>query len=277
MVLAFLSSSGVILAASTLGFFDHLLLLSAMVSVELVARMRLGLASALCVVTLAVHEIFALYGLPVVVFALLIQRTERPGGWRRLAYGLPPLVAFAWIAYASSHIPAARLLAVRQELYGMGALAPRQINDAVYHLEHDLMANHAAQRGMIARHMLDASIDRMAWPAMVVLVGAAVALLGSVTTSVRRAVTVPFLVLAALAPLLAHLVAWDAPRFTNLAVMQAFALLHTVVRIGNPALPGRRVAVVLILLSAVTIAANVYWEAPLMSGYVDGHGFIRVR
>ena len=281
--LAFLSSSGVILAGSTLGFFDHLLLISAVLSIELVAHRRFGWVGMLCVFSLAVHEIFAVYGLPIVLFAMILQNGVDPVDegstrrWRVFGWLVPSLVLFAFITYSSNHIPAARLLAVRAELTSMGTLNPGQVDNAVYHLEHNLVANYQAQRGMIAQRVFDIRIDRVAWPEIIVLVGAALTLLCSVKTSLRRAVTGPFLVLVSVAPLLAHFVAWDATRFTNLAVMQSFAVLYAVVRILRPAPPGRRVGVILILLSMMALAASLYWKTPLMSGYVDGHGVIRVR
>ncbi len=278
VALAFLSSSGIIVAASTLGFFDHLLLLLTLCCVDLIARGRFAWAGALCVLALSIHEIFAVYGLPVVGFAMLLQirgREADPRAWRSLAWLAPATLFAGFITWSGSALPAARIHSVRLELASLGALSPRQIGFAVYHLEHGLSANVAAQHGWAARHLLDPAVDRVAWPAILLLIAASAVLLFD-RPRWRRS-TLAALFAAALAPLLAHIVAWDATRFTNFAVMQAFACLYAAVAITRPPAPGPRASAILLLLALAALGATLYWPTPLMSGHVDGGGILGVR
>lgn len=287
VVLAFLGSSGVILAASTLGFFDHLLLLMTLAAVEAIRRGWTPAVALVCVVALGIHEMFALYGFPVVALALA-ARARQTGEWRPLLWLAVPVLTLLALTVSSSALTQARIDEVRGDLEALRCLTSQQVTNAVFHLEHNFAENVELQRGKMLRHLLDPKINRVAWPtALALLVSSWGLLRGSATSrptaGAAGAVGAGLATLAVVVtPLLAHVFAWDATRFTHFVVMQSFVCLYVVVRIAQPQpRPGatrlRRVEqVVLCVLALWSIVATQVWRAPLMTGYVDGKGIITI-
>ena len=280
--LAFLGSSGVILMASTLGYLDHVLTGVTLLAIMCVAEGRLVAAAALSVVGVAVHEIFVLYGLPVVWLAVLLHANLVTGGKvptrvaslrRAFPFLLPSLVAIVFVLLAHAEIPAERTAALRDDLARTGSFKLDQLNGVMYPLEHGFMQDFAAQAHLSGKRLMDVQIGRVAWPAIFSLFASTSALLAAS----RMRWFIPGMAAVVLAPLAIHLLGQDAPRFTNLAVMQAFCCLTTVVLVARPALPGIRAAWALALLAGLSLTASLLWKAPLMGGKVDGETAFGIR
>ncbi len=259
VTLAFLSSSAVVVAAGTLGSLDHVLLIFTFCAILCVERGQFAIAGGICVIALAVHEIFVIYGLPAVLFALVL------GHRRDLRWAVPPLLFFGLLVLTQGALTAADLHAVRADLTTLGVLDPQQLDNAMYHLDHGFLDNLRAQRPRVFEHLLDPDIGRVAWPMIGVLLGTSMVLLAGRT----ERWLVPLVVLV---PLGAHAFGGDATRFTHFAAMQGFACLYAVVTVGRPGVPTRDWSWTLGGLAILAGGASVFWPTPLMAGFVDRWG-----
>lgn len=284
--LAFLASCGVIGMASTFGYLDHVLGCVTFLAVVAVGRGRWAVASLLCTLGLAVHELFVLYGFPVVFFAMVL-RSGLPGsgprrGLRVVASLLAPFAFLLFVFWAQTTVSPERVALLRAEMLSTRTLDAPAVGSVLYQLESSFSGNFAQHARRFPEHLLDWKIGRIAWPTLASLIGTSVAWLWSA----GRGRLAPVAVLVSLAPLGIHAFAQDASRFTYLAVVQAFLCLYAVVsgvRVGVPlagappvALP-RVVRLALGMSALLAIAASLHWRAPLMGRLVDGKGMFAPR
>lgn len=277
LLLAFVSSSAIVLAASSIGYFDHFLTLLSLAAIVLIRHGRMVLAGLLCVVALAIHEVFAFCGLPVVVFAMLLRATVEARGrgevpslqgvLRRVGPAmLPPVAAFAFLMLTQASIPAERIEAARADLVESGALSTARVDSGVRHLKEGFRENVAKQGKVGVRRLVDTKIGRMAWPTLLVLVVSA----GALLVSSGNRVLLPTLLVVALAPQATHFFATDAMRFTNRSLLETFLALFAIVTIVRPAFAWPRISWALAALAVLALVANLVWRTPVMNERVDG-------
>lgn len=279
--LAFLASSGVIGMASTFGYLDHVLGGVTFLALVAVSSGRLALASLLCTFGLAVHELFLLYGLPVVFFAMCLRRSpaESPlRGWLPLLVTLMlPFAFLAYVYYAQTTVSSYRVALLRAEMLSTRTLDEPAVGSVLYQLESSFRGNFAQHARRFPEHVLDWKIGRISWPTVASLVASSAALLWSA----GRARLVPLAAFVSLAPLGIHAFAQDASRFTYMAVVQSFFCLYAVVSGVRPTVPPRAlpqtIRAALMATALLAIAASVHWRAPLMGRLIDGKGMFAPR
>jgi hypothetical protein len=279
--LAFLASAGVIGMASTFGYLDHVLGGVTLLAVMAVSRGRWALASMLCTLGLAVHELFLLYGLPVVGLAMCLRRRSSSaalGGWLPMLVALlPPFAFLMFVYYAQTTVSSERVALLRAEMLSTRTLDEPAVGSVLYQLETSFGGNFAQHARRFSEHLLDWKIGRISWPTLASLIATSVAILWGA----GRARLAPLAVVVSLAPLGIHALGQDASRFTYLSVVQAFFCVYTVATgvqapVPSGALP-RTARVVLTLSALLAIAASLYWRAPLMGRLIDGKGMYAPR
>jgi hypothetical protein len=277
--LAFLSSCGVIGMASTFGYLDHVLGCVTFLALVAVGRGRWAVASMLCTFGLAVHELFLLYGLPVVFFSMVL-RSSAVGSRRSLpvvASLLPPFAFLLFVFWAQTTVSPERVGLLRAEMLSTRTLDEPAVGSVLYQLESSFSGNFAQHARRFPEHVLDWKIGRIAWPTLASLIGASVALLWSG----GRARLAPLALLVSLAPLGIHAFAQDASRFTYMAVVQSFFCVYAVVSGARPTVPPRvlpqAIRVGLMVTALLAIAASLHFRAPLMGRLVDGRGMYAPR
>jgi hypothetical protein len=278
-----LTSSFVVFAASTNGYFDHFLELITLAAVALVLRGRTGVASALCVLGLLVHEMHLVYGLPVVWLALVyrvVQQSEHRLPVRQLAaqsallFG-PCVVVLAAMVWSHLSLSPETIAAVRADVLAVGALGARGADHSVYHLRHAASAAWAQSDSSLVARVFDPAILRSLGP-VVVLMGGAVWL--QLRAAHRTWLFIPA-VLIVLCPIALAAVAWDTGRFWNFVVFHALLVLYA----GQSTFaltwqPGTLAASPLFPIVAVVVVANSAWQpVELMAGQLDGRGLVSLR
>lgn len=270
-------SPWLVFGAHLTGFFDPLLFVGACVAVVLVAGDRLLAAGTVCALLLLVHEMFALVGLPVVVWAAA-QRA--PSGRSRARFLVRllvlPVSAGLLIAVSGRLGSTARADALEQDIRAREAISERWAGTSVYHLRHDVFDNLARQHGMVLERLLDRDTMQSAVGPLVALLALCATLLWRRRRGWRGIASMG---LAVLSPWLMHLVAWDRERVTFAAIGNAYlALLAVSLGIGRDDAPGRAVprgwSMLLSGVTAVAVCTNALLPVPLMNGHVDGEGLL---
>jgi arylsulfatase A-like enzyme len=277
-VAVFLSSPFVVMSAHLVGYYDHLLAIATFAAIALLRRGALAAVAALSVGMLLVHELWLLYGLPIVVFALLLETADDcaardapllPSAAARGAYVLAPtLLVFLAIHLQQGALPLATLEAIRDRLASYRVIPERFLDVfGVYHLRNGFLDAFEREHAFFWRRLGDPGLLRLVLPSAGLLLVGAVAHLW---VAGRRRLVAPLLLLAA-SPLALHAVAWDEVRNASLVIFHGFAALFAVARPGAPR-PGRRGSRILVLLSLPVVWANLQTPVELMDDQVDGRG-----
>lgn len=271
---AFACSGWLVFAGHTNGFFDHLLEVAVLAVLPLVGTRLRFLVPVIALAALATHEVFLVYGLPVLVFATW---AAAPPGPRAVAVALAELLApialgVGAVALLAGFQPADAVVdALRQDVAAYGVLGGQAADNAVFHLTQDLVAD-LATPDTFYRRLARLDLLRAALPN---------ALLGSLWAGLwlwpSRRGLVALLPAVLLTPLALHLVAWDTPRFTLMVVFHALALWLAAAR-GRPAPElSPRVAHAITALAALVIANDLLGSVPLMQDDRDGDGVLAPR
>lgn len=278
--LVFVTSPFVVFNAHLMGYFDHLVVLATLCGVVLAASGRylaVGLVSA---ATLLVHEMYALAGFPMVLFAVALSVDRRGGQGLRtplLAAGVPTALAAAAVLASSLLLPADAVARLKAQMTALGVVHPAWVEMCTYHLSHHLIDNLRTQHAGGAARLLDGGILESATPPSLFLLAGAIVIL----RRRRLGRFAPAYAIAALLPLALHCVAWDSARITNFVIFQAFAGLLAIQlltsddpdreRVG----PGVRWATA--ALAAAIVVANSAVSVELMGGESDGEGLLELR
>lgn len=270
-IAALATSAWVVFAGHTNGFLDRWLELTTLTAVALVGSRWRGLVPLLAVIGVAIHEMFLVYGLPVITLAVVIHAA--PGGLRRVArhlavLGAPVLAVSALLALAPPAPEA--VAALRDDIAATGVIDDGASDNAVFYLTHDVAENASLQRTGLWDRVRRADLAIVAAPPVALFLLWAVVGLWS---SARRLIG---LLPLAFTPLLLHLVAWDTPRFTILVVFQAFVAWLAVSR-ATPLPPLGRWAWVLLGFGLLVTVHNVVQSVPLMEDERDGDAPLSVR
>lgn len=277
-VVVFLTSPVLVLAGATAGFQDHLLLV---VTMGLLACLRAGLwwpvpLGAAC--ALATHELYALYGLPVVGFAVLLQaraELERGASTRRVAarvlgVSVPVGLFGIYQMFAQIFLPLETIELLGADAVATGAFSPHVVDIMTRHLTEHVGESYLLQKDTLPR----------IWGPGSPAVFPATVFLGALATAAMRwpPVLTPVLWLVIAAPLGLHLLAWDHVRFNAFTTTHAL-LCCTVATayFGSDLGLGRRSAGATALAGALVVLSSVLQTVPLIGRAVERDSLLAIR
>lgn len=264
VALVFASSPFVVLAAHFCGYFDGLVYLLAAGAVLLVLADRPVAGGLVSAVAMLVHESYLLVALPLVALASFLRCRDgrKPAGWLRHAASLAlPVVAFALISLSlkDSHLDLRRQLI--DYLGGFDFIRKMHVNVAHWHTTSflyfwDYQSPHFRER------LFEPAALSSCLPALLTLL-----LFAHAAFRLRPfALESMFLILAVLAPVALHTVAWDGPRITAYPLCGALFALWILSRTRTPA-GGADLQVLLLAIPALLV--NIFTRIPLMDGQVE--------
>jgi hypothetical protein len=278
-VTVFVLSPYVVSAANLCGYFDHLLVIGSVAAVALVGQRRFacaGLVAAACALT---HEMFFLFGLPLVCFALWLRRTERADASRPRAelrawvLCLAPSIAVGLLIFVAEAddaflLPGARLyadaarLGVVHETWLSTAFSPLFVSASE-------SAEHQA-REVVARRLTGDPALEVIHPTTIALLFLASWVLWARRRGLGRALVSEAVALVAvvLAPLGIVAIAGDWARFMTSSHFHGVAALLVILSApahGRPVRLPLGIWAVTLAAGAWAIHASVASEIPLTS------------
>ncbi len=274
--------------AYTAGFLDRFLELATLGAVVAASRRRRVAVAVLVLAGFAVHEMFLVYGLPMVLLATLLAAVPAGGAvdGRRLARDLGLVLGVAGLAWGGialgQHLLSSEdIRAIERDIVRTGVLDVTGAKFATFHLRHGLTENLALQSGPFLGRILRGDLMRVVLPPLALLLGVGSLLL----VRVRRARLIVPLVLATLAPLALHVVAWDTARFSAFTIFHAAVGLLAVVWVygdrlaeGEPGPRARRAGWALTACAVPVLLGNVFMEIPgFPAQSVHDDAFLRWR
>ena len=275
LAVVFLGSPFVVFSAHLNGYFDPLIAALAVVAVYLASRGRWLAAGLLSSLGILVHEMYAITGMPMVVFcaALRLGELDARARWRPLLELLfaPALALIAVLA--SSLLQSDELvLAIRADIAARGVIDEHWVGMSTYHLEHGFLDNLREQHRWAWVRLSKKSLNVVVYPALSAL------LLGASTRlrQLGRPRSVPLYIAFALSPWLMHWFAWDIERIAILPIFTAFlglfglCVLPETTRGARP-MP-RSTVLAIVAVCAFAAIANASNKVPLMDGQRDGEG-----
>lgn len=159
-LVVFFSASFWVFSGSTNGFYDHFLEVIALLLIWLISRGRHIYVPFLCIIGLSIHEIFALYGLPVIFFATMLKLVEQTPNLsvgkrlRRTATiaGLcfVPVVVWGMVIHSTYPVTGDKLERLQQRI---ASYIPDQrtqkghVFKSTFHLKNDLGDNYVKRGG----------------------------------------------------------------------------------------------------------------------------------
>jgi hypothetical protein len=270
-LLAFATSSYVVMSAHVIGYFDNLLVLLAVAACALAMRGRTWAAAGVLAVAVLVHETILLVGLPTVVFVAALRDSRAPAAappLRRFAPLLLPAGVFvALVAYQSLFLDAeAMRYRITSHLLRFDFVDPK-------HAEW-VAAAYVAQFSKYVATMVPELTKRLLSPGHVLHVGFTLAVL--LAFAERRLRALPdgralfrLLLATALLPLALHAAAWDTSRLWTYPQLAALLGLWGCCRLVPP--PDREPATspLLAIVSLMVLMQNVLFSIPLMDKQVQ--------
>jgi hypothetical protein len=296
-ILVFATSPFFVLAGHTTGYFDSIVVLCTFALLSAVHARLTWLIPPLVLAGVATHEIFLVFGLPVVCLAIVMEDLGPARSWRRLAIDLScavvPAVAFyVYSLLSQQRLDDSSLAALTEHLDAYQVLGWQGVQNALFQVRTDLATSSALQHpGTFSDRLFRSGVNR------VVLLPAAALFLESSLLLWRRkrAILIGPLLLVILAPRLLHLVASDTSRIASFSILQAFAAFFAISRATCAPVPSAETAgvgagasrwqrlstlgpeLLTVLFSLVACYRNVSEDVPLMDGRVDGDGILAVR
>ena len=266
------------MSAHTNGFFDHFLELITIAGIFAVRTQRHYLLSILSIVAIAIHEMFAIYGLPAFIFAVLLHHRTMGGSplYRKLLISFLPTVLFT-LFYFTGQLSSSpeKVEAVKAQVQSVAdaPLVKRNLNAVTYHLSHSLAEKAAAQRhNAFIKRLTDPEINRMVTPVVILitLIFSIILLRGGMWPYIPLALAV------CLSPNIIHLFAWDTERFAAFQIFNGFVVLFCVALFAAP-MPFGKSAWIIVGLSGLLVWNNLAGAYPLMGQHVDGQGILSLR
>jgi hypothetical protein len=265
-VLVFLSSPFVVMSAHLIGYFDNIIILLTMLSLALLFKRRIWLATAVQVVSILVHENALLVGFPAfcVAWRLIAARqpqseADRSSYWPLL---VPP-VAFLLLALSQSVAPIDREQSLTAYLSSYPFIA-RNIADV--RVPHWIMItfydSYVLHQGQFLGRVLSQSMIGLVLPSVLAILGFVFE-----ANAVRVLSAESMILLAACAlPQAMHVLAWDTARIWTYSILCAFFVLWIYVEM----FPGRKPTTQFIrLICLMVLFMNVIGVTPLMDGLRD--------
>jgi len=265
-VLVFLSSPFVVMSAHLIGYFDNIIILLTMLSLALLFKRRIWLATAVQAVSILVHENALLVGFPAFGVAWWLiaarQTQSEEARWSSWPLLVPP-VTFLLLTFSQSVAPIDREQALTTYLSSYPFIA-RSIRDGrVPHwITITFYDSYVLHQGQFLGRVLSQSMIGLVLPSVL-------AILGFVFEA--NAIRVPsaeslILLGACLLPQAMHVLAWDTARIWTYSILCAFFVLWIYVEV----FPGRKTTTQFIrLICLVALFLNVVGVTPLMDGLRD--------
>lgn len=252
--------------ANLSGYFDQLLVLATLGAVVLVADERPLWAGLVGVLAVLSHEMFALFGLPVVAFAC--WNHERPrelGTWLAL---VPPVLALAVVA-ASERFGGHASRALIAEVEATRAIPEMWSSWGAHALTHDVEHNLTEVGPRFLAWFIEPAAVWSLHPTTLVMTLLALSQAVALRTDRwRRGATVVFAIVVIVAPWGIALLGWDWPRFFVMAQLHAHVVALVLVT-GAASLPEPavmpwqpRVLAVLGLLALAVTAQSLSVDLP---------------
>ncbi|MGB5548468.1 MAG: hypothetical protein WBM74_17955 [Polyangiales bacterium] len=275
LAVVFLGSPFVVFSAHLNGYFDPLIAALAVVAVYLASRGRWLAAGLLSSLGILVHEMYAITGMPMVVFcaALRLGELDARARWRPLLELMfAPTLTLVAVLLSSLLQSDELLLAIREDMAARGVIDKYWVDMSTYHLEHGFLDNLREQHRWAWVRLSKKSLNFVVYPPLIAL------LLGTSTRlkQLGRTRWIPLYIAFALGPWLMHWFAWDAERIAILPIFTAFlgffgiCVLPGTTRGARP-IPRSTVATVLVVCT-IAAFANAWTKVPLMDGQRDGEG-----
>ena len=227
-LLAFAVSPAAVMMGNNNGFLDHFLLLYSLLSIFAVQRGRFVIPALLSAVAVATHEIYALFGLPVVLLAVIHQlrhHSDAIGPRRRIAYFAlnvaVPLLMLVAVSASQLLIDDRTLEVLREQIQGFGVMDAAVIDQAIQPIKRSIV--HYMPETFFTG--LDELQDRYLIPSTYIPICFWLAVIGRRLFSRSRLWVSILTPLALFAPLLLIMAAWDTMRFAAFATFHAFCLL----------------------------------------------------
>lgn len=252
--LVFVSSPFMIFRSHTVGYFDNLLALLALLSVLAICRQRFWIASLLAVLAILIHEAYLLVGLPAVFFAYYVyeksvkpshddQATPSTGAvdeanlWNQADFGdfltatfnrrfllflLIPLIPFVAINVAMASTSDEQLQLLKEQILSYNIVQFQENKEMFVALDSSLVEN--------VQFMLTVELAQQTFGSVLkelLTIGPALLFIFIVSVALLRLLRAPFylyilFVGASLAPLFMHLFAWDFTRINTFTLLNAF-------------------------------------------------------
>ena len=276
----FASSAAVVIGTYNTGFLEHFLEVACLLSVTAVLKRRYLPVLLLTVVAMLIHEMYLVYGFPIVLLALLQQSSAQRGeGASRLqAFRLPfvavvvALITAVFVIVGSTNSPPEQLEGLKSDIMDRSGLNAANADNAVFHLKHTFVQNFKMQIRIPGR-FTDTNIAQTTYPATLFLLLAAGAILRRAGRLHRMWMVVP----AVLAPMALHFAAWDTPRFSAFTTVHAVVALFVCaqgIETERPA-ASRSVIHLFILLAlavcAINMGTEIFWgRFPISQGSSGG-------
>lgn len=280
-LMVFLLSPHMVFSAHLAGYFDHLLEIITITALVAIAKEKYFLLPFLCIAALCVHEMFAIYGLPVIGFAMIVKLFDRSKKPVRFPVALltaifaPVLFLGIFLHFAQQVYSTHQLEQMRDRANQYGAVSSPGIQNMVNHLGEGVLDSWRMQRKSGPRSRLtDAAVVKGTYPATALFAIIACILL----LQKRRWFSAALLPVVAVLPLAANYIAWDGYRFASNALFQSFLALFAVVYLTRPKLQLPTVGTVLWLIPLIAAGINHIWQpVPLMDHQIDGSGVFSYR
>lgn len=273
------------LAAGWNGFFDHFLEIITLIGIFAIRKDRLLCIPFLSMFALCIHEVFIVYGFPVLAIAvwmkLTVMRQQNVIVLRRavfIAIGciLPVIVLYLSILLTQAGHTQQFLAEVRESVAAEGVFTEKVVDDIVlFHLRKDIVDNYRLQTPTsFFTRIANPQVARNVYPvtAFITLCTFGILLVN------RRFLFASAILGAAICPLAAHLFAWDTHRFSNFTIFQSFMLLVSVVVILEPkmTISLRRIAV-LFAVSVPVIVNNISGVVQIDWSFTDANSVLAMR
>ncbi|MDD5309349.1 MAG: hypothetical protein PHU25_18695 [Deltaproteobacteria bacterium] len=238
-VLVFATSAFWVVSGHSNGYFDHLLTIITVLLVFWTCHGYLWTIPIFCIMGMAIHELFILYGLPVVGFAALMALNHRFQGSAKIVVGklallfIPVLLSISILGYSSFNVDTNVIRKLEDHISSFSRDGdPRaDIYFVTFQSVHSPSRHYQYQgRNSFLRRLARDDINGIVLPATVFLLGLSLAQL------LRGRRFLPALAAVAVvgAPLGLHLYASDTVRITPFIILHAFGVWMTVVLIEGP-------------------------------------------
>jgi hypothetical protein len=277
----FLSSSYIVFTAHSTGYFDHFLEILTIASIVAIHNGRFVLVPLLIIVGLAIHEMFAIYGLPLICFALYLKLfVGSPSSFQHSATAflkvIVPGLLFGGVLFWSQELVTPKMLQdIQANANQYEAMSQAGVKNMVKHLDESVFDSWNLQiENIFMIRLLDVDIAKSTYPSLFALlcIGSYILLQGRLWF--------PFLgyVLVTLLPILLHLLAWDMARFANFTLFNAYIGIFAVTLILNRSFSVEKKSEQILGGGLILAIINsLIQPVPLMADRVDRSGLFSLR
>jgi hypothetical protein len=276
------ASSFFVLGAHTNGFFDHFLEIFSLLAILCINRNLKVLASVLLVVSALTHEIFLLYGLPVVCFALFLKLTSDnnlASPKKKFVFCsivlIPVLTTFTLIAWSQHTIDEEKMKNHQQSFEDYRLFDETGVQTAIHHIRNtpiESMIEQKSKASFVYR-VFKSKANQSVVPATVLLMLVTIFILAAK----RRWVSIGLYCLLVMSPMLIHLLASDTARFKNFHLFHAFAGMAVAVVFSGFHHKAKVTSWIFPILAIGVMVNSITCDIPLFGRKTAGDGPLSYR